>query len=145
MTAEDIVITVADKPVSLGGIMGGASTEIDNNSKNVVLEAAVLMENPFVRQVAVLTFRFRIVYSRFEKGVNNDTVLEALIYAAAMQARIGKWILLLQAAFKPGSSRHRTSPSFYKFSTMRMSVQAQKLTLRILKMCLRNPWFRFDR
>lgn len=56
MTAEDIVITVADKPVSLGGIMGGASTEIDNNSKNVVLEAAVLMENLFVRQVAVLTF-----------------------------------------------------------------------------------------
>lgn len=44
LTAEDIVITVADKPVSLGGIMGGASTEIDNNSKNVVLEAAVLME-----------------------------------------------------------------------------------------------------
>ena len=36
LTAEDIVITVADKPVSLGGVMGGASTEIDNNSKNVV-------------------------------------------------------------------------------------------------------------
>ena len=41
LTAEDIVITVADKPVALAGVMGGASTEIDNNSKNVVLEAAV--------------------------------------------------------------------------------------------------------
>ena len=41
LTAEDIVITVADKPVALAGVMGGALTEIDNNSKNVVLEAAV--------------------------------------------------------------------------------------------------------
>ena len=41
LTAEDIVITVADKPVALGGVMGGQSTEIDTTSKNVVLEAAV--------------------------------------------------------------------------------------------------------
>ncbi|MFR3960091.1 MAG: phenylalanine--tRNA ligase beta subunit-related protein [Streptococcus salivarius] len=74
MTAEDIVITVADKPVALAGVMGGASTEIDNNSKNVVLETAVLMENQFVRQVAV-NLRSESS-SRFEKGINNNTVLK---------------------------------------------------------------------
>ena len=41
MTEEDLVITVADKPVALAGVMGGQATEIDNASKNVVLEAAV--------------------------------------------------------------------------------------------------------
>ena len=41
LIAEDLVITVADKPVALAGVMGGQATEIDDNSKNVVLEAAV--------------------------------------------------------------------------------------------------------
>ena len=32
---EDLVITVADKPVALAGVMGGQATEIDNDSKKV--------------------------------------------------------------------------------------------------------------
>lgn len=56
LTTEDIVITVADKPVALAGVMGGASTEIDNNSKTLFLKLLFLMENQFVRQVAVSTF-----------------------------------------------------------------------------------------
>ena len=83
LTAEDIVITVADKPVSLGGIMGGASTEIDNNSKNVVLEAAVFDGKSVRKTSSRLNLRSESS-SRFEKGVNNDTVLEALDFAAAM-------------------------------------------------------------
>ena len=83
LTAEDIVITVADKPVSLGGIMGGASTEIDNNSKNVVLEAAVF-DGKSVRKTSSRLNLRSDSSSRFDKGVNNDTVLEALDFAAAM-------------------------------------------------------------
>lgn len=83
LTAEDIVITVADKPVSLGGVMGGASTEIDNNSKNVVLEAAVFDGKSVRKTSSRLNLRSESS-SRFEKGVNNDTVLEALDFAAAM-------------------------------------------------------------
>ncbi|WP_161497559.1 phenylalanine--tRNA ligase beta subunit-related protein, partial [Streptococcus suis] len=37
LITDDIVISVADKAVALGGVMGGANTEIDNNSKTVVL------------------------------------------------------------------------------------------------------------
>ena len=83
LTAEDIVITVADKPVALAGVMGGASTEIDNNSKNVVLEAAVFDGKSVRKTSSRLNLRSESS-SRFEKGINYDTVLEALDFAAAM-------------------------------------------------------------
>ena len=66
LTAEDIVITVADKPVALAGVMGGASTEIDNNSKNVVLEAAVF-DGKSVRKTSSVSTFVQNHHSRFEK------------------------------------------------------------------------------
>ena len=41
LETNDLVITVADKPVALAGVMGGQTTEISENSSRVVLEAAV--------------------------------------------------------------------------------------------------------
>ncbi|MCB8586403.1 hypothetical protein LJD97_26495, partial [Escherichia coli] len=41
LEVSDLVITVADKPVALAGVMGGAPTEISGKSTRVVLEAAV--------------------------------------------------------------------------------------------------------
>ena len=61
----------------------GASTEIDNNSKNVVLEAAVFDGKSVRKTSSRLNLRSESS-SRFEKGINNDTVLEALDFAAAM-------------------------------------------------------------
>ena len=58
-------------------------TEIDNNSKNVVLEAAVFDGKSVRKTSSRLNLRSESS-SRFEKGVNNDTVLEALDFAAAM-------------------------------------------------------------
>ncbi|HYG83689.1 MAG TPA: phenylalanine--tRNA ligase subunit beta [Verrucomicrobiae bacterium] len=40
LTSEDIVIAAGETPVALGGAMGGASTEISSDTKNVLLEAA---------------------------------------------------------------------------------------------------------
>ncbi|MGT2907571.1 phenylalanine--tRNA ligase subunit beta [Streptococcus dentiloxodontae] len=83
LTAEDIVITVADKPVALGGVMGGQSTEIDNASKNVVLEAAVFDGKSIRKTSSRLNLRSESS-SRFEKGINYATVAQALDFAAAM-------------------------------------------------------------
>ena len=93
LTAEDIVITVADKPVALAGVMGGASTEIDNNSKNVVLEAAVFDGKSVRKTSSRLNLRSESS-SRFEKGINNDTVLEALDFAAAMLQELANGTVL---------------------------------------------------
>src|SRR5690606_14229923 len=35
-----ILITSGDVPVGIGGVMGGASTEVDENTRNIVLECA---------------------------------------------------------------------------------------------------------
>jgi len=93
LTAEDIVITVADKPVALAGVMGGASTEIDNNSKNVVLEAAVFDGKSVRKTSSRLNLRSESS-SRFEKGINKDTVLEALDFAAAMLQELANGTVL---------------------------------------------------
>ena len=93
LTAGDIVITVADKPVALAGVMGGASTEIDNNSKNVVLEAAVFDGKSVRKTSSRLNLRSESS-SRFEKGINNDTVLEALDFAAAMLQELANGTVL---------------------------------------------------
>ncbi|WP_170236849.1 phenylalanine--tRNA ligase subunit beta [Streptococcus hyovaginalis] len=83
LTVDDVVITVADKPVALAGVMGGTDTEIDNASKTVVLEAAVFDGKSIRKTSSRLNLRSESS-SRFEKGINFDTVTEALDFAAAM-------------------------------------------------------------
>lgn len=80
---QDIVITVNDKPVALAGVMGGKATEIDSHSKTVVLEAAVFDGKAIRKTSGRLNLRSESS-SRFEKGVNYDTVIEVLDFAAAM-------------------------------------------------------------
>ena len=93
LTTEDIVITVADKPVALGGVMGGQDTEIDAASKNVVLEAAVFDGKSIRKTSGRLNLRSESS-ARFEKGINYDTVSEALDFAASMLQELGKGTVL---------------------------------------------------
>lgn len=41
LTKEDIVITDGEKPVCIAGIMGGENTEVDENTKNILIESAI--------------------------------------------------------------------------------------------------------
>ena len=83
LTPEDVVIAVADKPVALAGVMGGKATEITEKSTRVVLEAAVFDGQSIRKTSNRLNLRSESS-SRFEKGINYDTVSEALDFAAAM-------------------------------------------------------------
>ena len=40
LTPETVLIATEEKPVCLGGVFGGANSEIDDNTKNIALEAA---------------------------------------------------------------------------------------------------------
>ena len=82
---SDLVIAVADKPVALAGVMGGAATEISSQSSRVVLEAAVFDGTSIRKTSGRLNLRSESS-SRFEKGINLATVTEALDTAASMIA-----------------------------------------------------------
>ena len=41
LDSDDIVITDGKKPVCIAGIMGGENTEVDENTKNILIEAAI--------------------------------------------------------------------------------------------------------
>ena len=85
LETNDLVITVADKPVALAGVMGGQATEISEKSSRVVLEAAVFNGKSIRKTSGRLNLRSESS-SRFEKGINVATVNEALDAAASMIA-----------------------------------------------------------
>lgn len=93
LIAEDIVISVAGKSVALGGVMGGQATEIDQSSKNVLLEAAVFDSKSIRKTSSRLNLRSESS-SRFEKGINYATVDEALDFAAAMLTELADGTVL---------------------------------------------------
>jgi len=68
LSADDIVITDGSKPVGLAGVMGGLSTEIEENTKNILIEAAIF-NNIKIRKTAKKILRSE-ASNRFEKGID---------------------------------------------------------------------------
>ena len=76
-----IVITSDDVPVGIGGVMGGMDTEVDENTKNIVVECANF--NMYsIRRTAMRYGLFTDAVTRFNKGqstLQNDRVLAKTI------------------------------------------------------------------
>ncbi len=72
-----VLITSNDVPVGIGGVMGGSDTEVDNSTKNIVLECATFdMYN--IRRSAMQYGLFTDAVTRFTKGqsvLQNDKIL----------------------------------------------------------------------
>ncbi len=68
LSSEDIIITNGKDPVGLAGVMGGLDTEIDENTKNVVVECAIF--NPAnIRKTSKKHLRSEASI-RYEKGLD---------------------------------------------------------------------------
>ncbi len=88
LSENDIVIANGDIPVALAGAMGGADTEIDKNTKNIILESATFnLYN--LRNTQMRHGIFSEAITRFTKG--QPAELTAPVLAVAVQ-------LLQQAA-----------------------------------------------
>ena len=69
LTSQNLLITANDKPVALGGIMGGEETEVHDATQNIVLEAA-LFEPVAIRRSARSQSLRTEASTRYERGVN---------------------------------------------------------------------------
>jgi phenylalanyl-tRNA synthetase beta chain len=67
LTSEDIVITSGDTPIALAGAMGGASTAIDQNTKNLIIESATF-DLYHLRTTQMRHGIFSEAITRFTKG-----------------------------------------------------------------------------
>ncbi len=76
LSKEDIVISDGSRAIGLAGVMGGLDTEIENNTKNVVIEAAIF-DGVRVRITSKKIVRSE-ASNRFEKGLDpNRTYIAA--------------------------------------------------------------------
>ena len=77
----DVVITDGKKPHCLGGVMGGKISEVTNDTKNIVLEAAYF--DPLSIRKTSTRLNLKSESSiRFERKIDYDRVERALDYAA---------------------------------------------------------------
>ena len=83
LTASDIVITDGEKPVCLGGVMGGLDSEVTSNTVNVILESAQFNPTSIRKTSARLGLRSESSY-RFERRVDYNRVKVALDKACEM-------------------------------------------------------------
>ncbi|MGG1556657.1 phenylalanine--tRNA ligase subunit beta [Geobacillus thermoleovorans] len=85
LTEEHLVITNGREPVALAGVMGGANSEVRDDTTTVFIEAAYFT-SPVIRQ-AVKDHGLRSEAStRFEKGIDPARTKEALERAAALMS-----------------------------------------------------------
>ncbi|QHI69511.1 phenylalanine--tRNA ligase subunit beta [Tichowtungia aerotolerans] len=89
LTDEMLVIADPEKAVALAGVMGGANTEIKDDTSTVLLEAATF-EQSGIRHTAKALGHFTDSSYRFQRGVNADTVEWASRRAAALMAELAE-------------------------------------------------------
>ena len=68
LNPEDIVIADKEKAVGLAGVMGGLSTEVENDTKNIIIESAIF-DAVKIRKTSKRILRSE-ASNRFEKGLD---------------------------------------------------------------------------
>lgn len=82
LTSSDIVISDGNEAIGLAGVMGGLDTEVTENTKNVIIEAAVF-DSVKVRMTSNKILRSE-ASNRFEKGLDPNRTYMAAERAAKL-------------------------------------------------------------
>ena len=80
LTKDSVLIATKEEGVCLAGVFGGANSEIDNNTKNIALEAAYFTPASNRRSARSVGYRSE-ASARFERGVDIEAVKPALMRA----------------------------------------------------------------
>ena len=77
LTSDDIVITDGKKVVAIAGVMGALNTDVDNNTKTVLIESAIFNATNIRKTARRLNLRSEASL-RYEKGLNFEYTDKAL-------------------------------------------------------------------
>lgn len=80
LNTDSVLISTEDKGVCLGGVFGGANSEIDDNSKSIALEAAYFVPSAIRKSARSAGYRSD-ASARFERGIDIEAVKPALMRA----------------------------------------------------------------
>ena len=83
----DIIITDGQTPIAIAGVMGGAATEVTDNTTNVLLESA-LFDRLSVRKTSTRLGLRSESSARFEKGIDAKRTELAINRAAQLLAEL---------------------------------------------------------
>jgi phenylalanyl-tRNA synthetase beta chain len=89
---EDLVIADGERPIAIGGVMGGANTEVGETTTSVLLEAANFEPLTVLRTGERHHMRTE-GQTRWEKGVDPELAGAAATYASQLLAELagGRW------------------------------------------------------
>lgn len=79
---NSIMIASKEKLIGVGGVMGGSSTEVDKNTKNIVLECASF-DMYSIRRSSMANGLFTDAVTRFSKGQSQRQNNKIMAYAVA--------------------------------------------------------------
>ena len=80
LTTDSVLIATKEEGVCLAGVFGGANSEIDNNTKNIALEAAYFTPASNRKSSRSVGYKSEAC-SRFERGVDIEAIKPALMRA----------------------------------------------------------------
>ncbi|MDD3237861.1 MAG: phenylalanine--tRNA ligase subunit beta [Candidatus Gastranaerophilales bacterium] len=86
-TNDTVLIADKDKGVCVGGVFGGENSEIDDNSKNIVLESAYFTPASNRKSARSIGYRSEAC-ARFERGVDIESVKPALLRAMQLMVEL---------------------------------------------------------
>lgn len=92
LTKNSVLIAKKDEGVCLGGVFGGNNSEVDNNTKNIALEAAYF--TPHINRKSARSVGYRSEASaRIERGVDIELVKPALLRAMELMIKYANGVV----------------------------------------------------
>jgi phenylalanyl-tRNA synthetase beta chain len=145
---EAIMIATNNQLIGIGGVMGGASTEVDNNTKNIILECANF-DMYSIRRTSMTHGLFTDAVTRFTKGqspLQNLAVLARMVsdFEELVGASVSGPLIddnHLEAAVTERQSMYPPVKLDAEFINMRLGL---KLSADEMKTLLQNVEFKVD-
>lgn len=125
LTTDSVLIATKEAPVCLGGVFGGANSEIDDNTTSIALEAAYF--TPATNRKSARSVGYRSeAGARFERGIDIGAVKQALM--RAMQLLVEYADAKVDGLVQTGCDKNEIEPITLRFSEIKriLGIEVEK-------------------